>query len=114
MKKLFKLAEQAQSAERLTEAAKAEIRKYLKRERAKPLPKGVHFWDFDCRLGGDQPSASAVHPAELFTAIDALLSKNPEQFYVELLAKDGVRTRMPPAWGEKDDFRGPTDEDFEN
>ena len=114
MKKLFKLTGQSKSADRLVEAAKADIRKYLKRERSKPLPKGVHFWDFDCRLGSDLQSALTVHPAELFTAIDTLLIKSPEQFYVELLAKDGVRTRMPPTWGEKDDFRGPTGEDFED
>ena len=39
----------AKSPERLLETAKSDIRKYLKRERAKPLPKGIHFWDFEDR-----------------------------------------------------------------
>ena len=112
MKKIFHLVVEGKSSDRLLEVAKSDLRKYLKRERAKPLPKGNHFWDFDCRLGLSEQTAVMTHPAELFTAIDALVAKNAPQIYVELLAKDGVRTRMPPAWGEKDDFKGPIDEDY--
>ena len=118
MKKIFPIIVDGKSPDRLLDTAKSDIRKYLKRERAKALPKGIHFWDFDCRLGIDAQSAVATHPAELFTAIDALVAKGGQQFYVELLAKDGIRTRMPPTWGEKggekDDFKGPSDEDYDD
>ena len=51
MKKTFPLTQPKLHPDRVLDAVKHEIRKYLKRERRKPLPEGVELLDFDCRFG---------------------------------------------------------------
>ena len=53
MRKTYHLDIEGRHPERLLEAAKHDIRKYLKRERRKPLPAGADIWDFDARFGQD-------------------------------------------------------------
>lgn len=91
MKKTFQLKVEGKNRERLLEAAKHDIRKYFKRERAKALPKGVDFWDFDCKSGYSQASAAVVTVADLIKSIDEIVKDGGEQFYVEVLAKPGVK-----------------------
>ena len=91
MKKTFPLQVEGKHPERLLEATKHEIRKYLKRERRRALPEGVDFWDFDCRFGPTAESASPAHVAELIARIDALVQSAGSQFYIEILAKPGHR-----------------------
>lgn len=95
MKKTYLLAVEGKNRDRLSEASKHDIRKYIKRERAKPLPKGVDFWDFDCKSGVTDAVAAPVHLAELFSFIDALIGADNAQFYVEVLAKPGHRLARP-------------------
>ena len=95
MKKTYLLAIEGKNRDRLVEAAKHDIRKYIKRERAKALPKGVDFWDFDCQFGAADATATPVHIAELFTAMDLLIAENGSQFYVTIAAKSGHRTARP-------------------
>ncbi len=96
MKKTFPLAVEGKHPERLLEATKHEIRKYLKRERRRALPEGVDYWDFDCRFGATQDTAQTAHVAELTKLIDALVHSGGTQFYVEILAKHGVRKARDP------------------
>ena len=91
MKKTFQLKVEGKNRERLLEAAKHDIRKYFKRERAKALPKGVDFWDFDCKSGYSDVSAVVVSEANLIKSIDEIVKDGGEQFYVEVLAKPGVK-----------------------
>ena len=91
MKKTFLLNIEGKNRDRVIEATKHEIRKYLKRERNKPLPEGVDYWDFDCRFGASPETASSIHPATLTALIDTLASEGGAAFYVELLAKPGHR-----------------------
>ena len=95
MKKTYLLAIEGKNRDRLIEAAKHDIRKYIKRERTKALPKGVDFWDFECQSGATDASATPVHVAELFRAIDALIATGGEQFYVQVLSQPGHRTARP-------------------
>ena len=95
MKKTYALNLEGKNPARLLDAAKHDIRKYAKRERAKPLPDGVDFWDFDCKLGASAADAATVHFAELIPAVDVLVKDGAKQFYVELVAKHGVRTAKP-------------------
>ncbi|MDR7307622.1 DUF6172 family protein [Rhodoferax saidenbachensis] len=97
MKKTFPLAVEGKHPDRLLEATKHEIRKYIQRERRRDLPKGVDFWDFDCKFGANQDSAVVVHLAEITPLIDALVKDGGTQFYVEILAKHGVRKPRDPA-----------------
>lgn len=91
MKKTFPLAVEGKNPERLLEATKHEIRKYIKRERRRTLPQGVDFWDFDCRFGATPDTAQSAHAAELTPLIDTLVKEGGTQFYVEILAKHGHR-----------------------
>ncbi len=96
MKKTFNLKIEGKNADRVLEATKHEIRQYAKRERNKPLPAGVDFWDFDCKFGADESSASVVHFAAMTESIDAVVAAGGSSFYVEILAKAGVRVPRPP------------------
>ena len=91
MKKTFPLKAEGKNPERMLEATKHEIRKYIKRERRRDLPEGVDFWDFDCKFGTSSETASVAHLAELVPLIDALVKSAGEQFYVEILSKHGHR-----------------------
>ena len=91
MKKTFPLKAEGKNPERMLEATKHEIRKYIKRERRRDLPEGVDFWDFDCKFGASSETASVAHLTELIPLIDALVKSDGEQFYIEILAKHGHR-----------------------
>ncbi|MBB1075758.1 hypothetical protein HUU62_15205 [Rhodoferax sp. 4810] len=97
MKKTFKINIEGKNRDRVLEATKHEIRQYMKRERNKALPEGVDFWDFDCRFGLSQDAAASAHPANLTALIDAAALEGADAFYLELIAKPGVRAARPPA-----------------
>ncbi len=102
MKKTYQLNIEGKNRDRLIDAAKHDIRKYAKRERAKALPKGVDFWDFDCKAGASDATAAPVHFAEVMGSVDALLKDGANQFYVEITSKPGHRAARAssPADGE--------------
>ena len=95
MKKTFNLKVEGKNADRVLEATKHEIRQYAKRERNKPLPIGVDFWDFDCKFGLDAPSATTLHFAAITSSIDTVVAAGASSFYLEILAKPGVRVPRP-------------------
>ena len=96
MRKNYPLLPEGKHPERVLEAVKHDIRKYMKRERRVPLPEGTDFWDFDCRLGTDKDSAETLHVAELTARLDALAKSGAASCYVELLAKPGHWQRRAP------------------
>ncbi|MES2585152.1 MAG: DUF6172 family protein [Pseudomonadota bacterium] len=95
MKKTFKLNIEGKNRDRVLDAVKHEIRKYVKRERRRELPEGVDFWDFDCRFGATEEQAVVVHFATLTSLIDGIAKEGGEQFYVEILASHGRRQARP-------------------
>ena len=95
MKKTFPLNIEGKQRDRVLDAVKHEIRKYVKRERRRPLPEGVDFLDFDCRFGASAETAQTAHLAEITGLLDALAGDGGAQCYVEILAKPGHRTRRP-------------------
>ncbi len=101
MKKTFPLEVPGHQPPRVVEAIKADVRKYLKRERRKALPEGVDFWGFDCKTGRSSEAAEPVHVAELVKAVDTAAQEKWEAVYIEILAKPGHRTKAdPPAAGD--------------
>jgi hypothetical protein len=100
VKKTFKLDVEGKNRDRLVEAIKHEIRKYVKRQRRVPLPEGVDYWDFDCRFGSTEALAEDVHFATIMGLIDAVVQEGGNAFYLELLAKNGVRTARPIGTGD--------------
>jgi hypothetical protein len=91
MRKIYPLRPEGKHPDRVLEAVKHDIRKYIQRERRRELPADAHFWDFDCRFGPSQAEAQTLHPAALIAELDALAKAGAEQCYVELLAKPAVR-----------------------
>lgn len=95
MKKTYTLTIEGKNRDRLLDAAKHDIRKYVKRERAKALPEGVDFLNFDCRIGASDTTAAEVHFATLMNAIDEFAKDGADQFYTEVTSKAGYRTTRP-------------------
>jgi hypothetical protein len=91
MKKNFPLHAEGKHPDRVLEAVKHEIRKYFKRERNRDVPKGVDFWDFDCKVGLSKDSAEVVRVSGVIEAVDAAAKTGAASVYVEILSKHGVR-----------------------
>jgi hypothetical protein len=93
MKKNFKLTDPKHKTARVVEAIKHEVRKYLKRERRKTLPEGVDYWDFNCKFGATEEGAEVIHVAEIDKYINKAEADELDSFYLEILAKPGIRTK---------------------
>jgi hypothetical protein len=96
MKKTFQLAIEGKNPDRVLDAVKHEIRKYIKRERRRVLPEGVDYWDFDCKFGLTPETAEVVHLAAITASIDSVAREAGEEFYIEILVKPGHRKPRPP------------------
>lgn len=96
MRKTFPLHVEGKNRDRVLDAVKHEIRKYIKRERRRDLPEGADFWDFDCRFGRTKEAAEVVHLSALTGFINEVAAEGGPQFYVEILAKPGKRTPRAP------------------
>ncbi|MFT4901553.1 MAG: hypothetical protein ACI81V_000827 [Lentimonas sp.] len=93
MKKTYPLTHPKKQVDRLIDSIKSDIRKYLKRERAKKLPEGIDYWDFDCKFGPSAEAAKSVHVAELAKTIDTGKAEAFESCYVEIIAKPAKRMK---------------------
>ena len=95
MRKTFQLQVEGKNPDRVLDAVKHEIRKYIKRERRRVLPEGVDYWDFDCKFGTASEGSEVAHLSTLTALIDGVVKEAGTQFYVEILAKPGHRTARP-------------------
>ena len=95
MKKTFTITHPKIKPDRQIEAVRRDINKYLKRERNKKLPEGIDFWDFDCKFGPTPEDAVVIHVGDIGKSIDSAIEHGLESFYVEILAKQGLRTKKP-------------------
>ncbi len=93
MKKTFKLTHEKIKPERLVEAIRNEIRKYIKRERSKKLSVDVDFLDFDCRFGADADSSDVIHLSEIDKSINWAVAEKLDSFYLEIIGKPGFRNK---------------------
>ena len=88
MKKIFKLTDPKKHEDRVLEAIKNDIRKYVKREKKKDLPdKATMYWDFDCKVGVSADDAEVVVYEELIKALDTVKATGVSEVYVEIMAK---------------------------
>jgi hypothetical protein len=103
MKKTFKLEHPKIKLPRVVDSVKHEVKKYLKRERNKPLPTGATYWGFDCKVADTEEAAIEVHLSELNKNIDELVEKGVKTIYVEITAKavvtdSGAATKPSSVW----------------
>lgn len=107
MRRTYRLDLEGKNRDRLIEASKHDIRKYIRRERRKELPAGADFWDFDVRFGLEEAAAEVIFPAELIRRVDAVVAEGGNQFFVQIERKPG--NRPPRAAGQtasESDFDG--------
>ena len=95
MKKLFQLTVEGRNRDRLLDASKHEVRKYVARQRRAALPEGVDYWDFACRFGNTENEAVDVHFATLIGLMDEAGKSGTDAFFVSILGRAGVRTAKP-------------------
>lgn len=95
MRKTFNLVHPKIKPDRLVEAARHDVKKYVKRERRKALPEGVDFWDFDCKFGHTQDDTRVIHLNDIGKCIDEVVKLQLTSFYLEILAKAGHRKKKP-------------------
>ena len=88
MKKIFRLTDEKKHEDRVLEAVKHDIRKYVKREKKKKLEDAQNtYWDFDCKIGTTAEAAKAVEFDALIKELDAIKATGATECYVEILAK---------------------------
>jgi hypothetical protein len=97
MRKIYPLQAEGRHPDRVLDAVKHDVRKYLKRERRRPLPEGVDFWDFSCKFGLSAETAETVHLSEVIPSIDKAAKEQATQVYVEVITTHGKRTPKPVA-----------------
>ena len=95
MKKTFELTDSKLKPARKVEAIKAQINKYIKRERRKQLPEGFDFWDFNCSFGDSPEEKKEIHFTEIPKCIDDAVQRQSEKFYIELSSLARKRTKKP-------------------
>ena len=93
MKRTFQLTHPKIKPERLIEAVRRDVKKYLKREKRKSLPNGVDYWDFDCKFGTTEVKAEIILVSEISKCISEAEVENLESFYIEILAKPGYKKK---------------------
>lgn len=88
MKKIFPLQQANIHPDRLIEAIKHELRKYVKRERKKKLPNSeTMYWDFDCKFGQTSDTATVQTLDEIIKTLTHIQEKEWESCYIEIVAK---------------------------
>jgi len=101
VRKTYPLHIEGKHPDRVLDAVKHDIRKYVKRQRRVALPEGVDFWDFDCRFGLSSDTAAPIHFGNLIEQIDAAAKDGATAVYVEVLAKNGHRKARPQSEAEE-------------
>ena len=95
MRKTFPLTVEGKNRDRVLDAVKHEIRKYVRRERRRDVPAGADFWDFDCKFGLTAETAVTAHLNSLIGLVDTAAKEGADKFYLEILAKPGHRKARP-------------------
>lgn len=103
MKKIFHLQQKNKHPDRVIESVKYDIRRYLKRERKKKLPKDATFWDFDCRFGENSDEAESLLASEITAALDKAHNSGWNQCYIEIMARAVQKNRTETPEEEKEE-----------
>jgi hypothetical protein len=98
MKKTFKLEHPKIKLPRVVDSVKHDIKKFLKKERKKPLPSGAKYWGFDCKFGQSEETAVEIPLPSLTKSIDDLVANNIKTIFVELTPKAISADGSASAW----------------
>lgn len=86
MKKTFKFNIEGKKSERVRDAIRHEVKKYIKRERNKTLPTDMDFWAFNCKCGANEDSAETLKTSEISAKIEEIAATGADSCYIEILA----------------------------
>jgi hypothetical protein len=86
MRKTFALSQPGKADARVLDAIKHDVRKYVKRERRKPLPPGFDTWDFSCKVGTGEADAQSTLLGQVSAAIDSAASTGATSVFIEITA----------------------------
>lgn len=95
MKKTFPLHAPRKADARVLDAIKHEVRKYVKRERKKPLPDVGAEWKFECRVGADAATAETVALKDISAAIDQFAGGGGDSVYIGITSVAVARPVAP-------------------
>ncbi len=93
LKKTFNLQVENKNQDRTVESIKNEIRKYIKREKRKPLPKGKDFWFFDCKFAKDEETPEEIPFSDIIRFVNEAVETNSKTFYLEIETRAEERTK---------------------
>lgn len=93
MKKVFKLEDGKRHPDRIIEAIKHEVRKYIKREKRKVLPQGVDFWKFECKSSINDEEPKSIEFLDITKAIDEAAINKAQTLYLEIVATNGYKQK---------------------
>ena len=97
MKKTFSLSAPDRNPQRVIDAIKHDVRKYVKRERRKALPADTDFWDFACKVGTTITDATIKPLHEINATIESLAAEDATTIYLEIIAVGGRHIRHAAA-----------------
>ncbi len=86
MKKIYELTAVNKEAERVIEAIKNDIRKYIKREKRKTLPEGMNVWNIDCKFAQNDADPVRIQFQDITKCIDEAAELDCKSIYIELLS----------------------------
>lgn len=86
MKKRFLLTDTKKAPQRVLEAIKNDIRKYIKREKRKPLPTGTNFWHIGCKFAKNENELVDIKFEDIMKHINEASQEKCESFLIELVA----------------------------
>lgn len=81
----------------MLDSIKYDLRRYLKRERKKPLPGDSAYWEFECKFGKDSVTAEEIKVSEIIPAVDRASEEGWDEFYIEIFARASEKLKQSPA-----------------
>lgn len=103
MKKVFKLTQENKHPDRVLDSIKYDIRRYLKRERGKKLPKDAIFWEFDCSFGKNSDETESINASAITQYLNKAKEEGWKEFYIEIIAKPSKKVKRKESPKEGDD-----------
>lgn len=86
MKKRFALTNTKKTPERVLDGIKNDIRKYIKREKRKPLPEDTNFWKIDCKFAKNDDELLEIKFEDIIKNINMASEEKCESFMIEIVA----------------------------
>jgi len=84
MKKTYLLDDVKKKKERVIEAIKHDVRKYIKREKNKELPEGFDFWNLECKFAINEEEPKSIAFIDITKNIEEASTSNATSLYMEI------------------------------